>query len=204
MSHSAFWVSALRKIRYYLPKGVGSSSVFFKKHKAMDILKTATDWAKAEVFSTSFFILFGIGFVVASIGFWQLGKTDLAKAYIIPTLVAGLLLLTIGFGLFFTNKSRITQFEKAYNKDASAFVKSELERTESTLKEYKNVVFTAIPLIIATCALVIMFVNTPVWRASMITTIAMLIVILLIDGTAHGRIEAYKEQLVSVQSLEIN
>lgn len=176
----------------------------FLKHKAMDILKTATDWAKAEVFSTSFFILFGIGFVVASIDFWQLGKTDLAKAYIIPTLVAGALLLTIGFGLVFTNKARITQFEKAYNADASAFLESELERTKSTLKEYKNVVFTAIPLIIVACALVIMFVNTPVWRASMITTMAMLIVILLIDGTAHARIEAYQEELVSVEIQEIN
>ena len=170
----------------------------------MEILKTATDWAKAEVLSSTFFILFGIMFVLASIGFWQLGKTDMARAYIIPTLVAGALLLTIGLGLFFTNKSRITQFEKAYNSDASAFVQSELARAESTLKEYKNVVFTAIPLIIAACALVIMFVNTPIWRASMITTIAMLIVILLIDGTAHARIEAYKEQLVLVEKQDRN
>ena len=161
----------------------------------MDILKTAIDWAKAEVFSTVFFIIFGIGFVAAGIGFWQLGKTDLAKAYVIPTLVAGALLMTIGFGLFFTNKSRIVAFEKAYISDASSFVQSELVRAESTLKEYKNVVFTAIPIIIAICALVIMFVNTPIWRASMITTIAMLIVILLIDGTAHARIEAYNKQL---------
>lgn len=168
----------------------------------MDILKTATDWARAEVFSTTFFIIFGIGFVVASIGFWQLGKTDVAKAYIIPTLVAGALLLTIGLGLFFTNKSRITQFEKAYNKDASAFVELELVRAESTLKEYKNVVFTAIPLIIAACALVIIFVNTPNWRASMITTIAMLIVILLIDGTAHARIDNYNKQLHAVEKQE--
>ncbi len=168
----------------------------------MEILKTATDWAKAEVFSTTFFILFGIGFVAASIGFWQLGITDLAKAYIIPTLVAGALLLTIGFGLFFTNKSRITQFEKAYNTDASAFVESELARAESTLKEYKNVVFTAIPLIIAACALVLMFVNTPIWRASMITTIAMLVIILLIDGTAHARINNYNKQLIEVEKQE--
>ena len=168
----------------------------------MDILKAATDWAKAEVFSTSFFIVFGILFVLASIGFWQLGKTDMARAYIIPTLVAGALLLTIGFGLFFTNKSRITQFEKAYNQDASAFVKSELARAESTIKEYKTIVFTAIPLIIAACALVIVFVNTPGWRASMITTIAMLVVILLIDGTARARIEAYNEQLLSVEKQE--
>jgi len=168
----------------------------------MDILKTATDWAKAEVLSSTFFILFGVLFVLASIGFWQLGKTDTARAYIIPTLVAGALLLTIGLGLFFTNKARISSFAADYNQDATAFVKSEIARAESTLKEYKNVVFTAIPLIIAACALVIMFVNKPIWRASMITSIAMLIVILLIDGTAHARIEAYNKQLVLAEKQE--
>lgn len=163
----------------------------------MDLLKTATDWAKAELFSTPFFILFGVAFMVASLGFWQLGKTDMARAYIIPTLVAGALLTIIGLGLFFNNKSRITQFKTAYTTDAQAFVQSELKRVDSTLKEYNNVVFTAIPLIIAVCALIIVFMNSPIWRASMITTIAMLVIILLIDGTAHARIEAYKEQLVS-------
>ncbi|MCG1036263.1 hypothetical protein [Polaribacter sargassicola] len=164
----------------------------------MDILKTATDWAKAELFSTPFFMLFGLVFMISSIGFWQLGKTEMAKAYIIPTLIAGVLLLTIGFGLFFTNKSRITQFKTAYNKDANTFIKSEIERTEATLKEYKTVVFKAIPIIIAICALLIIFMNKPVWRAAMITTIAMLIVILLIDGNAHARIAKYQKQLLIV------
>ncbi|MBQ4915346.1 hypothetical protein J8L85_12910 [Maribacter sp. MMG018] len=165
----------------------------------MDILKAATDWAKAELFSTPFFILFGIAFLIASLGFWQLGKTDMARAYIIPTLVAGTLLLVIGLGLFFTNKSRISQFEKAYQTDASAFIASELERAEATLKEYNTVVFTAIPIIIIVCALVLLFVSTPVWRASMITTIAMLAVILLVDGTAHARMNAYNKQLLLAQ-----
>lgn len=66
----------------------------------MEIIKTSIDWAKAEIFSSSFFIVFGIVFVAVSIGFWQLGKTDLAKAYIIPIAVAGVLLLTIGIGLY--------------------------------------------------------------------------------------------------------
>lgn len=167
----------------------------------MDILKASIDWAKAELFSTPFFILFGVAFIGASFGFWQLAKTDMAKAYIVPTLVAGTLLVIIGLGLFFTNKSRITQFEKDYKADASAFVTAELARTESTLTEYKNVVFTAIPFIIAICALVIFFVDKPVWRASMITSIAMLIVIMLIDGTAHARIEAYQKQLESVDKM---
>ena len=72
----------------------------------MELLKLAIEWAKSEVFSTRFFIVFAILFLIASVGFWQLGKTDIAKAYIIPTLVAGVLLMTIGLGLFFTNKSR--------------------------------------------------------------------------------------------------
>lgn len=164
----------------------------------MDILKLATDWAKAEVFSTRFFILFAILFLIASFGFWQLGKTDLAKAYIVPTLVAGLLLMTIGLGLFFTNKSRITQFETAYNKDASAFVASEIARAESTLKEY-TVVFKVVPLIIVVAALLIIFINTPTWRAIGITTISMMIVILLVDGTAHARIDNYYKQLTNIE-----
>lgn len=170
----------------------------------MEILKAATDWAKAELFSTPFFILFGVFFVLAGIGFWQLGKTEMARAYIIPTLVAGALLMIIGLGLFFTNKSRVTQFESAYNSDPAAFVESELARAEATLKEYQTIVFKAIPLIIAVCSLVIVFVDKPVWRASMITTIAMLVVILLIDGTAHARIDAYNQQLLSVEKESIN
>jgi cobalamin synthase len=83
-------------------------------------------------------------------------------------------------------------------------VESEIARAESTLKEYKNVVFTAIPLIIAACALVIMFINKPVWRASMVTGIAMLAIILLIDGMAHARIDAYNKHLLRVEKQEKN
>ncbi len=71
----------------------------------MDILKASIDWVKVELFSTPFFILFEILFMVVSLGFWQLGKTEMARAYIISTLVAGALLTIIGLGLFFTNKS---------------------------------------------------------------------------------------------------
>jgi len=161
----------------------------------MDILKTSTDWAKSEVFSTSFFIIFGVIFVLGGIGFWQLGKTELAKAYIVPILVAGALLLIIGLGLFFTNISRIKQFESAYNEDSVVFVESEIDRVERTLNEYKTIVFKVIPFIIVAAALLIVFVDKPVWRAISITTIAMMIVILLIDGMAHSRIKTYYKEL---------
>ena len=165
----------------------------------MEVLKTAVDWAKAEVFSTSFFILFGIGFVVASLCFWQLGKTDLARAYIIPLAVAGSLLLIIGVGLVYANVTRISSFPIEHAKDASAFLGSELARIEATIKEYNTIVFKVIPMMIIAAALLIVFINTPLWRAISITTIAMLVVILLIDGTAYARIQDYNEQLESVE-----
>ena len=87
----------------------------------------------------------------------------------------------------------------AYKADASAFITSELERAEATLKEYKNIVFTAIPIIIAVCAVVLFVTKTPIWRVSMTTSIAMLAVIMLVDGLAHARIAEYNQQLVQAQ-----
>lgn len=161
----------------------------------MEILKASTDWARAEIFSSAFFIVFGIGFILVSVGFWQFGKTDIAKAYIIPTLVAGILLSIIGIGLTYANNSRITEFTEAHNSDPAAFIESEVERVDGTLKEYQTIVFKVIPVIIIVSALLIIFTDGPTWRAISITTIAMMVVILLVDGTAHSRIDAYKDRL---------
>ena len=161
----------------------------------MEILKIATEWAKAEVFSARFFILFAILFLIASVGFWQLGKTETAKAYIIPTLVAGILLLAVGLGIFFTNKSRVTSFAEAYNANPTEFVRSEITRTEKSMNEYNTIVFKVIPFIIIAAALLIVFVDKPMWRAISITTIGMMVVILSIDSNANSRIEAYHNQL---------
>tara|TARA_A200000159_G_C7226295_1_gene298271 strand:+ start:348 stop:848 length:501 start_codon:yes stop_codon:yes gene_type:complete len=160
----------------------------------MELLNLSTEWAESEVFSTRFFILFAILFFITSLGFWQLGKTDLAKAYIIPTFVAALLLLIVGLGLFYTNKSRIKQFNEDFNSNSISFYESEIKRTESTLKEYK-VVFKVIPLLINIATFLILFFNSTTIRAISITTIAMLIIVLLIDGTAHSRIESYNKSL---------
>lgn len=166
----------------------------------LEIVKIATDWAKAEVFSSTFFILFGVVFVLASIGFCQFGKTAIARAYLFPMLVVGTLVLAIGLGIFFTNKSRTTSFAAAYKSDAYAFVESEIARTEKSSNEYKTIVFKIIPLIITACALAIIFIDRPIWRASMITTIAMMVVILLVDSNANGRLETYKTQLALIET----
>jgi ABC-2 type transport system permease protein len=168
--------------------------------ETMELLKLSTDWAKAEVFSTRFFIFFALLFFIASVGFWHFGITDLAKAYFTPTLVAGILLLIIGSGLNYTNIQRIKQFEKDFNTDAPAFYQSEIERSEATLKEY-TVVFKVIPILIIIAAILILLINNPTWRAISITTIAMLTVIILIEGTAHARIDTYHKELKIVDNM---
>jgi len=170
----------------------------------VDLLKISIEWAKGEVFSAQFFILFGIMFVLATLGFWQLGKTDFAKAFVFPTLVAGILLLAVGLGIFFTNKSRITSFATAYEADPSAFVQSEITRTEKSMGEYETIVFKVIPLIIIVAALLIIFIDKPIWRAISITTIAMMVVILMVDNNADARIKAYNKQLILVEKEGVN
>lgn len=167
----------------------------------MDILKASIDWARAELYSTSFFILFGIIFLFACLGFWQLGKTELAKAYIVPTMIAGVLLIIIGIGLFYTNKVRITQFQSEFQDDQYLFVQTELERVNNTLNEYDLIVFTIIPIMIMICSVGLVFINQPSWRASLIISIAMLIIILLIDGTAQSRIVIYQKKLTNYMSM---
>ncbi len=162
----------------------------------MDILKTSTDWAKAELLSNGFFILFGALFVVASLGFWHMGKTEMARAFAIPTLVAGVLLLILGCGLLYGTWKGLAWFNTAYTRDASAFVASEIARVDRTMAQYGVAAFKVIPLLIAAAALLILVLHGPVWRAGLITAIAFLCVLMLVDGNANARLGVYKDRLL--------
>lgn len=162
----------------------------------MDLLKISIEWAKDEFFSSKFFILFGIVFLTAALGFWQLGKSETAKAFLYPLTVCGCLLLIIGIGLTYTNYTRIQSFEADYQTNPSAFVDAEIERSEKTIKEFELIVFKVIPFIMICAALGIIFVEKPFWRAISISTIAMMIVILLIDSNAYARIKDYHKNLI--------
>ena len=162
----------------------------------MDILKLSTDWARAEVFSAKISLLLSLLFFLAAIGFWQLGKTAMAKAFVWPMLVAGILVVAVSAGLYFANKPRITQFETAYHTDAKAFVLTEIQRTAKSQNDLA-LVFKVLPLIIIAAALLIMFVNTPLWRAIGIATIALMTVLMFIDSNTGARNTGYHEHLLA-------
>lgn len=166
----------------------------------MEILKTSIQWAKDEVFSSAFFILFGVLFILATIGFWQLGKTEVTRAFIYPTLVAGSLLLMAGISFTVSNKKRLTHFETEYKADPSAFIKAEVLRTEKTIWEYKNIAMKVLPLIIVIAALLIVFIDKPIWRALSMTLIAMLLCMISIDSFALSRMEKYHKELKQSES----
>lgn len=86
----------------------------------MEIAKVGVEWAKAEVVSSIVFILFGLLFLLATFGFWQYGKTEIARAFIIPTLIAGGLLLAAGISFFVSNKAKVNNFETEYKADPTA------------------------------------------------------------------------------------
>ncbi|MFI3331731.1 MAG: hypothetical protein R3Y38_08015 [Rikenellaceae bacterium] len=170
----------------------------------MDILTVATQWAKDEIFSSKLFILAAILFVAIAIGFWQLGKSEIARAYIIPFAVCGALLLIIGGGLTYNNYSRLNSFPKTYSENSNEFIKAEIERTESTITSTEKTIFVWIPILIIVAALLIIFVDKPVWRAACVTTIAFLITLLVVDSNSHSRIVGYDKALKEVQSAELN
>ncbi len=161
----------------------------------MDILNIATQWAKDEIFSSKLFIVAGVLFIILSIGFWQLGKTEIARAYIAPFAVCGGLLLIIGGGLTYNNYSRLKAFPTAYSENRTEFVEAEIERTQSTITSTENTIFKWIPILIVVAALLIIFIDKAAWRAASITAIAFLITLLVVDSNSHARIVDYNKAL---------
>lgn len=165
----------------------------------IDLLKTASEWAKAEMFSSAFFVLFGLCFIATSAGFWQLGKTDLAKAYVTPFLVVGALLIIIGVGLVISNQMRLSHFPLAYQADGASFLASEIARVTKTMAGYERIVYRILPLLILTCSVLFLYFDKPIIRTSLIAMMALFIVIMVVDSNANKRLGIYKAKLLQIE-----
>ena len=163
----------------------------------MDILKTSQDWAKAELLSNGLFALFGMVFVGAGLLFCFRAETDLARGFVLPMLVAGVLLLILGGGLLFGTWKTMAGFAPAVAEDMAGFITAEVARADRTMAQYDTAAFKVIPIMIAAAALMIIFVHGPGWRAALVTAIIFLGIIMLIDSGANARLGAYKSALES-------
>ncbi len=98
-------------------------------------------------------------------------------------------------GLTYNNYSRLKAFPVAYNESRTEFIKAEIERTESTIASTDSTIFKWIPILIIVAALLIIFVDKPMWRAACVTSIAFLITLLVVDSNSHSRIVEYDKAL---------
>jgi len=166
----------------------------------MDILKLSIDWAKAELFSARIVWLFSIIVLLSAAGFAYWGKTTMAKAFVIPFAVSGVLLVAIGVGLYAANKPRTTRFENEYKMDATGFVKKEIERTTKSAGELK-LVFKILPVICIAAAVFLIIFSSPNWRAISITVILTAVFLMGVDSNTSARNAVYREQLLKSPAL---
>ena len=162
----------------------------------MDILKLSTDWAKSEIFSSKIVWLFSVIETLAALGFWHLGRTPMAKAFVWPLLMAGLFIALVGAGLFLANNPRIDQFEKEYRLDPDAFVQSEIQRTEKSRREL-SLVFKILPVVIVIAAIVILVMPASIWRAIAITVIVNAAFLMIVDSNTEARNNIYHHKISS-------
>ncbi len=163
----------------------------------MDILRAATDWARAEMLSNSVFILCGALFLAVGCAFWHMGRADMVRAYVVPMVVAGLLLLILGGGLLYGTRQSLSGFAPDFGQDAAGFVAREMARVDKTIAQYRRAAFTVMPLLIAGAAGLMIVLNGPLWRAGLITGIAVLSIVMLVDSTACARLESYRLHLMA-------
>ncbi len=165
----------------------------------MEIITAANNWAKAEIISSIFFMLFGIVYLLIAIYIRQLGTTPLTKALIIPLMVAGGLLFLAGISFYLSNKSKLASFEKKYNADPAAMLQAEMATTTKTIKTYENVAIKVFPALIVIAALLAILVSDPMVRAICISVIAFLFVLVLLDSQALKRMKTYHQQIELAQ-----
>ena len=113
----------------------------------------------------------------------------------IPLCVAGGLLVILGVGLVISNQWRLSGFPAAFAADPVTFLGAEIARAEKTIQGYNRAIFMVLPAIALISAVMLLFVRSPLWQASMIAMIAMMAVILIIDTNASARLTDYKQAL---------
>jgi len=161
----------------------------------MDLLKLSTEWARAELFSAKIVWLFSLITLISVIGFSLWGKTVMAKAFVIPLSVAGILFIVIGIGLYVANKPRIAQFEQEYRLDRQAFVTKEIARTTKSNQDFV-LVFKVLPALAVLAAVVLLLMQAPVWRAAALVSMLVFVFLMLVDSNTAARNEAYRQELV--------
>ncbi len=165
--------------------------------KAMNIVAAANKWAKDEITSSYFFMLFGILYLLLSVALWQIGDSTFQQALVLPFLVVGGLLLAAGISFDVSNTSKLKNFASDYANDPSGVITSELERTEKTMGTYRNVALKVFPGFILLAMLLFFLVASPLVKGICVAVVAFFAPLVLLDSQALKRMQVYHAALLA-------
>lgn len=167
----------------------------------MSFIDHTLNWCRGEIFEGKIFALYGLVVVVISIIFWKTGKTPFTKSMFVPLLIVGLLCTLAGTSLIINNNKRINDYQKAFEKDPAAFIKSEKERTDAFIKwyPYTHYIMAAIT-IIGLCCFILW--GSARGRAIGLSLILLAFSVLFLDHFSEERADIYHQKIVAELKLE--
>ncbi|WP_343524212.1 hypothetical protein [Pedobacter sp.] len=96
----------------------------------MDFTIHTLKWVKGELFEAAIILGFGFATIIAALLIWKIGTTSGSKALFWPFFVVGVIYVSIGAGMKFSNQKRMTELPKSYHQDKIKFISTEKARVE--------------------------------------------------------------------------
>lgn len=158
------------------------------------MLENTINWYQGEIFEGKMILLFGI--IISIIGFilhfW--GTTPYAKALFVPMFVLGILLITTGSGMIFTNGKTITQIPELYEKNPVEFILSEIKRVEGFMYLYPTTL-TASAVLFLVGVLLLGFTKNIYFHSSAVALVVLGVSLIAIDYFSKERATIYYKKL---------
>ncbi|MFK7926143.1 MAG: hypothetical protein AB8H47_29615 [Bacteroidia bacterium] len=161
----------------------------------MEFIDHSLNWCKGEIFEAKFITLFSALILLSTLLFWRIGTTPGAKAMIIPLLVVGLLVGSLGIGMLMSNSKRLKDFEQVYQADAQAFIQAEKTRTDEFMSWYPITRYIMLGIGLLGIGLFV-FWATPLGRAIGISLLLIMIGTFVIDHFSEERADIYHAKII--------
>lgn len=165
----------------------------------MDFIHYTINWVKGEIFEAILFGSFGLLTILCSFLFWKFGETPNSKAVIIPFAVVGIFFFLTAISGIVSNKKRLIEYNKAFEKDKKAFVISEKKRVEDFQYLYKITISIA-AVCFATAIGFFLFTENTLLRAIGLAFVIFGLTGLIIDYFSKERADTYYSLIVKTMA----
>ncbi|WP_196890246.1 hypothetical protein [Aureivirga sp. CE67] len=160
----------------------------------MEFIQHTKNWAKGEIIEAIIMAIFGALIVLCSFFLWKFGNTPFEKALIIPLFVVGFIPLFMGISGAISNKNRITEYQKEWEKNKIEFIKTEKKRVESFDQIFKYSYPGAFIFLVGG-AILFFLIKTPTWKAISLAMMTLGLMAYFIDHFAAERADIYLKHI---------